>query len=160
MSSTHEGVLTRADVKSCLLSYFAAKSCTGGLTAWATYAAAQISEGRKYLHRIVSVITFLAKQGIASRGHSEGEDSSNQGNFLECIKLLSKFDPFLQQDKAPTNATYLSPSSQNEFILHSSAQITAKTMDEVSESKMFLVMDDEAKDGNSEQLAVCVHYVC
>ena len=44
--------------------------------------AAEITERRIYLHRVVSVMLFLAKQGIAFRGHCEGEGSSNQGNFL------------------------------------------------------------------------------
>lgn len=48
--------------------------------------AVDISERREYVRCIVSVIIFLAKQGIAFRGHSEGEDNSNQGNFSKCIK--------------------------------------------------------------------------
>uniref|UniRef100_A0A8C5ARY7 Zinc finger MYM-type protein 1-like n=1 Tax=Gadus morhua TaxID=8049 RepID=A0A8C5ARY7_GADMO len=102
---------------------------------------------------------FLAKQGIAFRGHCEGEGSSNQGNLLECVQLLSKFDPFLQQYNAPANATYLSPSSQNDFIKCSSSLLTSRIRDEVREAKMFSIMADEAKDGNTEQLAVCVRYV-
>ncbi|KAL2102554.1 hypothetical protein ACEWY4_001722 [Coilia grayii] len=90
--------------------------------------AAEITGRREYLRRIVML--FLAKQGIAFRGHSEGEDSTNQGNFLECMKLLSKFDPFLQQYSAPANATYLSPSSQNDFIQCSSSQITSRIREE------------------------------
>ena len=40
--------------------------------------AAEITERREYLHRIVSVMIFLAKQGIAFRGHCKGDDSPNQ----------------------------------------------------------------------------------
>lgn len=82
---------------------------------------AEITERREYLRRIVSLTLLLAKQGIAFRGHSKGEDSTNQGNFLEFMKFLSKYDPFLQQYNAPANATYPSPTSQNEFIPCSSS---------------------------------------
>lgn len=124
-----------------------------------TASVAEISERREYLCRIVSVTAFLAKQGISFRGHSEMDDSSNQGNFLECMQLLQKFDPFLQRYKAPANTTYLSPSSQNELIGCCSTEVTAQIIQEVKESKMYAVMADEAKDGHTEQLAVCVRYV-
>uniref|UniRef100_A0A672LRI1 HAT C-terminal dimerisation domain-containing protein n=1 Tax=Sinocyclocheilus grahami TaxID=75366 RepID=A0A672LRI1_SINGR len=51
---------------------------------------------REYLRRIVAVTSFLGKQGISFRGHEEAESSGNQGNFLELMKLLEQFDPFLQ----------------------------------------------------------------
>ena len=56
----------------------------------------QISERREYLRRIVAVTSLLGKQGIAFRGHEETSSSLNQGNFLEVMKLLETFDPFLQ----------------------------------------------------------------
>lgn len=107
-----------------------------------TASVAEISERREYLCRIVSVTAFLAKQGISFRGHSEMDDSSNQGNFLECMQLLQKFDPFLQRYKAPANTTYLSPSSQNELIGCCSTEVTAQIIQEVKESKMYAVMAD------------------
>ena len=62
----------------------------------------------EYLIRIVSIVQYLAKQGIAFRGHDEKESSSNRGNFLELLELLKKFDPFLQTYEPPKNATYTS----------------------------------------------------
>lgn len=124
-----------------------------------TACANEISERREYLRRIVSVITFLTKQSIPLRGHNETEGSSSQGNFLECMKLLQKFDPFLQRYKTPDNTTYLSPSSQNEIITCCSIEVTNQIIQEVKESKMYAVMADEARDGHTEQLAVCVRYV-
>lgn len=68
----------------------------------------EITERREYLRRIVAVTALLGKQGLPLRGHGEGEESLNQGNFLETMKLLKQFDPFLQTYTAPSNATYLS----------------------------------------------------
>ncbi len=75
--------------------------------------AGEITERCEYLHRVVAVTPFLGKQGIAFRGHDEQSQSQNQGNFLECMKLLTEFDPFLQRYNAPFHATYLSHSLQN-----------------------------------------------
>lgn len=119
----------------------------------------QIIERREYLRRVVAVTSFLGKQGIAFRGHNETAPSVNQGNFLELMKLLEQFDPFLQNYKAPSNSTYLSPSSQNEIIECCAGEVTASIIEEMKESKMYAVMADEARDGHVEQLAVCVRYV-
>jgi hypothetical protein len=40
-------------------------------------------------------LLFLAKQGIALRGHKENEESNNGGNFLEFLKYQSTFIPSL-----------------------------------------------------------------
>lgn len=55
----------------------------------------EISERRQYLECIMA----------------ETDESHNKGNFLECMSLLTKFDPFLQRYTAPSNTTYLSSDS-------------------------------------------------
>lgn len=105
------------------------------------------------------VTSFLGKQGIAFRGHSENEASQNKGNFLECMSLLTKFDPFLKQYNMPSNATYLSNVSQNEMIQCCAEEVTESIVTELKESRMYAIMSDEARDNNSELLSVCVRYV-
>lgn len=61
----------------------------------------QIIERREYLRRITAVISFLGKQGLTFCGHDERESSDNQGNFLEMMKFLEEFDPFLQSYTPP-----------------------------------------------------------
>lgn len=124
-----------------------------------TASAEEISERRQYLQRIVGVTTFLGKQGIPFRGHDEQEASQNPGNFLECMKLLKQFDPFLQKYTPPKNATYLTHSSQNEMITSIAQEITENVTKQITSSKMYSVMADEARDHHTEQLAVCVRYV-
>ncbi|XP_073726196.1 zinc finger MYM-type protein 1-like [Misgurnus anguillicaudatus] len=119
----------------------------------------EIKDRREYLTRIVAVTQFLAKQNIPFHGHEEGSSSHNQGNFLECLNLLKQFDPFLQSYSARSNSTYLSPASQNEIIESCAEEVTANIVREVKEAGMFSVMADEARDGNTEQLAICVRYV-
>ncbi len=109
--------------------------------------------------RVVGVTKFLGKQGISFRGHDEQDASRDPGNFLECMKLLRKFDPFLQKYNPPANATYLSHSTQNEIINSISQQITENITEQVKASKVYSVMADEARDHHTEPLAVCVRYV-
>lgn len=120
---------------------------------------AEIKDRREYLTRIVAVTQFLAKQNIPFRGHDEGGSSHNQGNFLECLNLLKQFDPFFKSYSAPSHSTYLSPASQNEIIECCAEEVTANIVRELKEAGMFSVMADEARDGNTEQLAICVRYV-
>ena len=119
----------------------------------------EIKERREYLSRVVAVTKFLGKQNIPFRGHDEGMSSDNQGNFLECMNLLKEFDPFLQAYSPPSHSTYLSPSSQNEVIQCCAQEIVKAISQEIKEAGMFSVMADEARDGTTEQLAVCVRYV-
>lgn len=89
----------------------------------------------------------------------EGISSLNQGNFLESLKYLHQFDPFLQSYSAPSNATYLSPLSQNEIIRCCTEEVTTALVNEIKQTGAFSIMADEAKDGHSEQLAICASYV-
>lgn len=119
----------------------------------------EIKERRQYLSRVVAVSKFLGKQNIPFRGHDESMSSNNQGNFLECMNLLKEFDPFLQSYSAPSHSTYLSPSSQNEVIECCAKEIVKTISQEIKQAGMFAIMADEARDGSTEQLAVCVRYV-
>ena len=66
------------------------------------------------LNRIVAVIRFLAGRGLAFRGHNEVIGSSNNGNYLGMLELLTQFDPVLKQhigtfaNKGKGNVNYLS----------------------------------------------------
>uniref|UniRef100_A0AAZ3PQP0 HAT C-terminal dimerisation domain-containing protein n=1 Tax=Oncorhynchus tshawytscha TaxID=74940 RepID=A0AAZ3PQP0_ONCTS len=107
--------------------------------------ASDIAERREYLRRIG--LSFHANDEI-----------TNRGNFIECMELL-KFDPFLQRYNTPSNVTYLSPEPQNDMIECCAQEITDTTVSKMSKSGMYTIMVDEARDGQSEQLALCVRYV-
>ena len=49
-------------------------------------------ENRKVVQTIFDVVRHLAKHNCAFRGHDEGVDSSNRGNFLEELAFIAKFD--------------------------------------------------------------------
>ena len=82
----------------------------------------QVEKNRRILHRLVDTTLFLARQGLAFRGHREyaglGAPDSNEGNFLELLKLLAHYDSILKQhmNNPVSRVTYLSHQSQNELI--------------------------------------------
>ena len=65
------------------------------------------------------VVKFLTKQNLSFSGHWEGVSSSNLGNFIELVELMSKYDSVLGKHflkEVKDNWRYLSPKIQNEFI--------------------------------------------
>uniref|UniRef100_A0A2S2QSG9 Zinc finger MYM-type protein 1 n=1 Tax=Sipha flava TaxID=143950 RepID=A0A2S2QSG9_9HEMI len=57
----------------------------------------QVEINRKYMSSLIDIVLYLAKQGIAFRGHNENLDSLNQGNYKEmCHMVFSKFMPDLK----------------------------------------------------------------
>lgn len=104
---------------------------------------------------------FLAKQNLAFRGHRERVQSKEQeqdhtcggkvpheGNFLELLKLLSKYDGILAQHlaTAPKNASYLSPQIQNEYINCLAGNVRAKIVSEIKEAHYFGIILDSTID--------------
>ena len=55
------------------------------------------NEWREILHSVVEVIKFLCKQNFPLSGHREDSNSRNQGNFLETLKLLSKYNAVIKE---------------------------------------------------------------
>ena len=84
----------------------------------------EVVENRKYLKHVMEIIHFLAKQGLAFRGHNENKTTSkNLGNFLELLDFHCKFIPNLKENNDSKVAKYTSPIIQNEIIHLISNQI-------------------------------------
>jgi len=47
---------------------------------------------RAIIHIIIDAIFFLIKQNLSFRGHREDFDSKKQGDFLETVKLIAKYN--------------------------------------------------------------------
>ena len=52
---------------------------------------------REILHSVVEVTKFLCKQNLPLSGHREDSNSRNQGNFLETLKLLAKYNTVITE---------------------------------------------------------------
>ena len=125
----------------------------------------QISKNRQILKWVIKTMILCGKQCIALRGHREDihNSSSNCGNFLTILKLLSETNSDLKHHQdAPSarNATYISPYIQNELIEIISYDILQKRLvEEVKEAKFFSLMADEVEGHHTEQLPICSRFV-
>lgn len=140
---------------------------------------------RRVIRRIIDIILFIGKQGIAYRGHREeaaaylDNNKVNHGNFLELILLMAKYDEALKhhvnesikkskerQQKHPNSrgrgalSTFLSKSFINKLIVALGNHITLAIADDLKRAKIYSIEVDSTQDISViEQLAVCVRYV-
>lgn len=55
----------------------------------------QIAGNRKIVNSLIEVTLFLGQHSLPFRGHREGWEEKNKGNFKDLTVLLSKFSPAL-----------------------------------------------------------------
>ena len=116
-----------------------------------------VAENWEYAKKVTEVLLYLAKQGLAQKGHDESKDSFNRGNFLELCSLRGKFDlQFAERLNKSLNLT--SHESQNDLLQISANQLNHKISEEVRNVGFFCLLADEARSFRDEQLAVCVRY--
>ena len=121
-----------------------------------------IGDNRHHLKSIIETILVCARQNVALRGHNEGSDSSNAGNFIYFLNLLGKHDKIVHDHltSAPKNAKYTSPDIQNDLIKIMVETIRKKISDEINEAGFYSLIVDETKDiGKAEQLSIVIRYV-
>lgn len=106
---------------------------------------------------IINAVQFLAKQGLAYRGHDENDINKNSGNFLELLNLISENDNDLKKHLEKSNNKYTCHKSQNEFISLISSQLKKHIINSIGE--FYSIIVDETMDiGKIEQVAFCVRY--
>ena len=82
----------------------------------------QVERNRQIVRRLVDATLFLGRQGLPFRGHREfaglGAPDINEGNFLELLKLLARYDAITEQHLSSSagHVSYLSHQTQNELI--------------------------------------------
>lgn len=124
---------------------------------------------KNVLNRLLDITLFLAKQNLPFRGHSENESSSNKGNFLELIDVLSKYDRVLNEHiqnledkrkRTDRTVSYLSPQIQNEFIGLISNHVKHMLVDEIKAAKYYGMMFDSTPDiSHADQMSQVIRYV-
>ncbi|EEQ99697.1 conserved hypothetical protein [Perkinsus marinus ATCC 50983] len=121
---------------------------------------ATLSENRCYIKNVCKALLLCAFQNVALRGHSEGQNSPNRGNFAELMKLISTFDPTTASRLAegPRNAMYTSPQIQNGLVKTMGDLIIKDIVDEIGERPYCILGDETRDESGTEQLALCVRY--
>ena len=122
-----------------------------------------IQANRKYLKTIAKVALLCARQDLALRGHDETDRSENKGNFREILELLaSESSGFHQQYRtAPANAKYTSKDTQNDLLKAAAEIVLEHITKEARSAEFYTLLADECRDiGRTEQMSVCVRYIC
>jgi hypothetical protein len=121
----------------------------------------QRQENTFYITKLFESIIYLAKQGLALRGHLEHSESDNRGNFIELLEFLGKSDPiifdFLKNPEKTTK--YLSPAIQNELISIVANEIRKIIKEDIGSNKFSIIADGSRDINTSEQLCVAIRYV-
>ena len=112
---------------------------------------------REMLLKVLSSIQFLARQGLALRGHSEGVDAL-QGNLLQLLLLRAQDCPRL--DEWLRKKEYVSPQIVNELINLMGQAMLRQLVEEIREAKFYSLIADEATDiSRQEQMCVSIRWI-
>ena len=120
-----------------------------------------IAENRQYVVAIMEAILYCAQQGIPLRGHDEGDDASNPGNFKSLMRLLSRHSLILKKrvQEGAKNATWLSPGIQNEILQFLANTVRQYIREELHEAKYYIILADKSRDiSKKEQLSIAFRY--
>lgn len=120
--------------------------------------AEKVTQNKKYLEILADISLFLARQGLAFRGHRENKEANNRGNFLEISEIFAKYDQNFSNHFQRQN-NYCSHQYQNEFVNIAANHILKEISREVHECGFFSLMVDEAKCHKREQLSVAIRFV-
>ena len=110
---------------------------------------------RKMFMMILQTLSFLARQGLAIRGH--GDENSNFHQLL----LLRSTDcqDIIDWLKKKSNK-YTSHEVQNECLRVMPLQITRQLSKDIGNSQCYTIMADECTDiSNQEQFTICLRWV-
>ena len=122
----------------------------------------QVAQNWHYIRTLAEIILLCSHQEITLRGHREGEESRNRGNFLEILNLIAIHDPVINErlKNGPKNAKYTSPDIQNTLINVMGRMVQESICSSVCKAGTYTILADETKDcSKKEQLAIVVRYV-
>jgi hypothetical protein len=95
------------------------------------------------------------------RGHREGEESMNKGNYLEILNVIALHDPVINErlKNAPKHAKHTSPDIQNALI-HMGGMVQESICSSLRKAGVYTILAEETKDcSKKEQLANVLLYV-
>ena len=126
----------------------------------------EVQYWQQVLRRIVSVVKFICVRGLAFRGKNELIGSSNNGNYLGILELLSEYDTFLAEhisnhaNKGRGHASYLSSTICEEMIELMGHKVLSVIVDEIKTAKYFSISVDSTPDiMHVDQLTLIIRFV-
>ena len=126
-------------------------------------------ENKHILCQIILAVEFLAKQGLAFRGHPDdnvdfSSEDTNRGNFVATLQLMAKSDPILSKHlaSAKKNAKYTSKTIQNQIVHIYASRIRKAITKPIREKTLpYTIIADETTDIflKREILTLCLRFV-
>ncbi|XP_070412030.1 zinc finger MYM-type protein 1-like [Nothobranchius furzeri] len=113
-------------------------------------------KARSALIEIVSSVRYLAKQGLALRGHD-----NDDGNFKQHLDEKAENDPNLASWLQKYHS-YTSPACQNELLMLMSNNLIRQITTEIHGLPVLqfsLIMDGTQDISGTEQVSICLRYV-
>lgn len=118
--------------------------------------AAEKSENRECLLKILSSLRFLARQGLAIRG--DGDESD--GNYIQLLKLRGEDDSRVLDWLKRKNERYTCADVQNEMLKIMALSILRNSAQNIKNSVFYSIMADETADvSNREQVVIVLRHV-
>lgn len=110
---------------------------------------------RRMLAVIVRSVKYLARQGLALRGHLH-----NEGNFIQLLNMQAETDGELKAWLQKKQKKYLSGDIQNELLRLMAHSVLRDIVESVHNNVYYALMADEVTDlSNREQFVVCLRWV-
>ena len=115
---------------------------------------AEKDTNRQMLLHVLSTVRYLARQGLAFRGHND--DASN---FMQLLKFRCDDIPEMRQWLENNSRKYTSHDIQNEMVELMGQTILHQVIDGARKSDFYSIMVDETRDiSNREQLVICLQW--
>lgn len=96
----------------------------------------------------IDCVWFLLRQGLAFRGHDEGETSKNIGNFIELLQFLADHNKIIEVvtfKNVPENLKLTSPDIQKDIVNSAATETTKLIVSDIGDD-FFSVLVNESRD--------------
>ncbi|XP_060861856.1 zinc finger MYM-type protein 1-like [Metopolophium dirhodum] len=114
-----------------------------------------MEESRFAFDKILSSIVFLAKQGVAIRGHTD-----ESANFNQLLKLRSEDSTELKNWLGRTTYKWISHDITNEILSILSREVIRNIIIKIKENTFYAILLDETSDITvKEQISFCLRTV-
>uniref|UniRef100_A0A199UAH7 DUF4371 domain-containing protein n=1 Tax=Manihot esculenta TaxID=3983 RepID=A0A199UAH7_MANES len=145
-----------------LLEYSIAKDAAYCLYCYLFYLGVSKIEYRYILNASIVCLCYLLMQGLAFRGNDESEESLNQGNFIQLLKVLASCNEEINNvvlKNALENLKLIAPSIQKDIINACAVEITNAIIRDLGDD-LFSILVDECQDISVKaQMGVVIRYI-
>lgn len=117
-----------------------------------------IKENRNHIFFLLKATLYLAKQGLAFRGHNEERESLNRGNLIELLETFGDKNTILKMQSRYGH--YTSHEYQNELISVIASSTKNIILNNMSKFAAFSILVDETKDASKkDQLSFLIRFI-